>query len=391
MSVTSKISKPSLRRFDFEALVRIGPLETVRRGRLYYAQGRATVEHADDEKATIQVDGSQEYPYEVNVWLDDLYPERRVHAQCDCPHAENQPGVMCKHKVAGFLALYHYYRTQRKVHWADMMQRVLEAAEIPQKSRAESIVFFNLLNWGGRYQIHPYMLPVKSFTDAAIGDRDAMAAEILRMGLGRKARRVQGTRGLGKAVSASPGEIAAAGMLADSWRYYSDMSLNVVLPLLTDSIVLTGNHNAELKKQVRVSTAPEHLDLEIQRQDGDLKMIASLSFQGAKLPLTSIRPQIIEKSPMWLLTESTVFPVEGEFALVETFLKHPEIVIPEADADRFVDEYLLPIVERVSVKLDGVGEWRDVSAERSPSILEGVSRRVGGRASVRLRHIRGDV
>jgi non-specific serine/threonine protein kinase len=356
-------AKTSLSDIDFEAMLRSVSPTIVARGRAYHLQRRAKVDYVDREMAVVLVRGSQRDPYEVEIWTDQDRSGEWINIECDCPYAEDSPRTMCKHKVAALLALRDHLGVQHKSEWSGVLKKALDAVEVPKKNVARHILVFNLLDWGGGYQVHPYVVAEDVFKDDVRGDVDAMAKALLRSDLRAKARRVQSQRGLDKVVPMSTTEIAAARILAENWRYYPSPSIDLILPMLAESIVMLGSYNGIFSQRAKICTTPGRLELQVHRGDGALKLVSVISQGDRTLPLASTQTTVVSGSPVWIVVGSEVLPVQGQPALISTFLKHSEIVIPEADADSFLDEYLLPLVEHVPIVLDGVGEWRDLDVE----------------------------
>lgn len=368
MTDVSNAVDASLRNVDPESLFRKAPQVIVSRGRSYHMQKRASVDEADDSSAVVAVEGSMGYEYEVNIWLDDTHTNRLIHVQCDCPYAEGVPNVVCKHVVAALLALRDHFREHRESHWTSILGKALAATEPPKKTGAGNVLFFMLTGSAWHCDVAPYVIAESEFSAGVLGDLEAMSKAILHDGLARKARRVQTQSGLGKVVEASANEIAATRILTDNSRYYPSASVDIILPLLTESMVLTGAYDGDFAKRVSVSTAPGQLELEVRQEDGNLKLTAYMEHDGARQSLASARPRIMSETPLWIIADSTVFPVREQPALFKSFLKHPELVIPEADANSFLDGYLLPLIEHVPVVMDGAGEWQDVEAAPVPRV-----------------------
>src|SRR5215212_11193349 len=75
------------------------------RGRAYYAQKwRLRVERVSADEAVVRVQGSQKYTVEF------MKDGNRALAFCDCPYAEYDEEVVCKHIVAAALFLRDYLK-----------------------------------------------------------------------------------------------------------------------------------------------------------------------------------------------------------------------------------------------------------------------------------------
>lgn len=354
----------SLRRIDFDRIIRSASHVIVARGQLYYHQQRATIEYLREDEASLRVRGTRLRPYVVDIWIETGRTGPAVYSECDCPYTDGDVEEICKHKIAAFLMLKEYYRTHTSADWSDILDKALAVTSGGTKQEPKSLLVFGLALWGSTYDITPYVIPADYFPVEIRGDVDAITEIISRERLSSKARAARTKSDTQRLINSTPGQVAAASMLAESWRYNGmEPRFDVVLPLLEESILYFGTIQDPLKQRLALSSAPARLDVEVHREDGGLKLLAMMSLGDRTVPIHSAKTQIISRKPLWLLSDSTLFSADAPPEMVDAFAEHKEITIPESDVDAFFDKFLPELAGRVGVSGDGIGEWRDLKTE----------------------------
>ena len=107
------------------------------------------------------------------------------------------------------------------------------------------------------------------------------------------------------------------------------------------------------KTQVELLDAPEGTTLN-----------PSVTLGDRQFPLTPEKTAVISEEPLWLLSGTTLYPMEEGVGLVAALLDNPELTVPAEDREAFFDRYLLPLAERVPVTGAGL-VWED-EAEADP-------------------------
>ncbi len=108
--------------FDLNRLQRYVGASIYERGRLYYQQGRVSIDYVEEDYATCIVSG-QGGVYDVRIELD----RSNLLFFCDCPYAED--GRICKHIVAAVMTVREHLRTHKPVQWQSQLSRVIQAAQ----------------------------------------------------------------------------------------------------------------------------------------------------------------------------------------------------------------------------------------------------------------------
>ena len=164
---------------DVERLIALPGAAVAARGRAYYAQKwRLRVQHVNADEAVVRVQGSRRY--EVEFWKNG----GRVHAYCDCPYAEHEEDVICKHIVAAALFLRDHFKQSAPVPWEDVLSQVVRTSSVPSMKRDAGFLFFSLQARGSSWAVVPYTVASAFFSDAARRDV-AETARVVTNGLPR--------------------------------------------------------------------------------------------------------------------------------------------------------------------------------------------------------------
>ncbi len=136
--------------FDLSRLQRYVGATIYERGRMYYQQGRVSIDYVEDDYATCIVRG-QGGVYDVRIELD----RNNLFFFCDCPYAEE--GRICKHIVASVMAVREYLRTHKPIKWQAQLSRLIQAAQTPTSRYLppQYILFFSLQRQPG-YESYSY-------------------------------------------------------------------------------------------------------------------------------------------------------------------------------------------------------------------------------------------
>lgn len=363
--------QPSLRRLDLESLLRFGAPQIVSRGRLYYAQQRAEVTEADDESATILVTGSRWPHYTVEMWLDPDQPDKLVHLECDCPYAEDNPRTVCKHKVCALLALRDHFKKHSATApsaWLGVMERIAaEDAQAPKRA-PKDLLYFEIVKSSYDCRVEPYLLPIEHFDASLLDDRDALAKGIIEGKLWKHSREVISAQSLGKLLPAPALESAAIGLLASRWSRY-DLPMNTVLPLLCESIVFYkayGSHEERFLVTVRPEVASVEADID--RIEGGIRLTAHAAFGERRVTLKTGEAKVISDKPLWVKAGTDVFSVADNRELVRTQILSGGITVPERDEERFLEEHLPSLSQRMKIAGDAFVSTVDLTVEPVPRL-----------------------
>src|SRR5581483_3775854 len=109
-----------------EQLAKSTPPQNLQNGRDDYEAGRATIDGVSVQSARIKVrDHKNTNVYDVAIWLHS----GQIALTCTC--RDSYQWYLCRHRVAGFLALHDYL----KAHPPKVWKAVLEQAQAAQPRR----------------------------------------------------------------------------------------------------------------------------------------------------------------------------------------------------------------------------------------------------------------
>ncbi len=119
---------------------------------------------------------------------------------------------------------------------------------------------FSLQTRHSAWAVYPYSLPLSHFSEASLGDPEALARTIKQLGLSKQAKPIRSQIDPRRYVSAAGGDesllklVALAGQTSYSY-YYSDRALEckTVLPLLAGGFVFRGSEQDPLHLPLHVS------------------------------------------------------------------------------------------------------------------------------------------
>src|SRR5262249_22737828 len=139
------------------------------------------------------------------------------------------------------------------------------------------------------------------------------------------------------------------------------------LPLLTHSPFFLGSEENPLRQPLRISEEKATPAIEIESAEDGLVLRTILTLEGKTVQMQSDKTQVISQEPLWLVSGSVVFPFQDMDGWFKAFMEQSEIEIPEEEEALFLEQYLLPLAERVPIRGEGI-EWREESAEAIPRV-----------------------
>ena len=336
------------------------------RGRAYYAQKwRLRVRHVSAEEAVVRVRGSQQYTVEF------MRLGGRVRVFCDCPYADYDEDVICKHGVAAALFLRDYLTENAPVPWEDVLSQAVRTSSSPAPKRDAEFLFFSLQARGSSWAVVPYTVASAFFPETARRDAAEAARVVAEQKLSSQAVKVSPYEAGGQRVYANVTHAQAAlvRMLASSGLYYGSyyggaaLDLGALFALLKGGPLFLGTDKNPLKRPLEVFADTARIELEMERTEEGDTLLSALAVAGQHVfPLRERGMQVVSYRPLWVLSGQTVFqldaPPEG-FAL---FHESPEINIPGEEEQAFFEKHLPYLAERFPLRGEAVRweELRDV-------------------------------
>lgn len=344
---------------------------SIQRGRSYYFGGRARIERVEAHEASLRVRGSHPRPYAVSVRLLHGGP---VMVQCDCPLGQDEPEIICKHKVAAVLTLHDYLSAHPPTTWEGVLSRAL--SETPRRGAAAAsgprlLLLFSLQRRYGGWNLYPCSLPVSAFEDEPPGDAESLARAVKKQKLGSQVKEVRGRVEGRRFVNATDDLVRAAQLaaLTQQFGYYYGfdraMIADSLFPLLAGALAFTGTELNPLQKPLRVIPDRAAASVALDETDAGLRVAPVVTRGDEAVPLPPGETQIVSEGPLWLLADQTLLPVDGPAEVLLPLLEGDPLVIPPDDRAAFLDQYLLSLAERLPVSGSAVA-WEEFTADAPP-------------------------
>jgi len=349
-----------------EAMMARTDAATIRRGMAYSQQGRVRLARVERDEADARVTGTQ--VYQVHFGTDN----GGVYSYCDCPLGGGDPDIVCKHQIASAIILRNYLRIHPPQTWESVLAQAVRAEPKHAAPAARQVLFFSLQTRHSQWAIYPYSLPLSQFSEEMLGDADALAKTIKQEALSKQAKPLRAQSDPRRFVSASGGDatLNLAALAGQSYSPYYERSFEcrALLPLLAGGFLFRGRETDPLQTLVRVSDAQGKAQVELNQTQEGTALIPSMSLGDRKFPLTPEKTDVISSDPLWLLSGSTLYPVEDGAGLVTTLLDNPDLLVPPDDTQAFLDNYLLPLAARVPVTGGGTVWEEEIGVEPVPRL-----------------------
>ena len=345
---------------DMDALTARTDVATAQRGRAYFNQGRAQIFRVEGNTADLRVSGTEVYHVHFSR------TNGRVVSLCDCPLAAGEPDVICKHQIAAALTLRNYLRIHPPQTWETILAQAVKPDARRPASAPKQVLFFSLQSRHSSWSVYPYSLPLSHFEPGDVGDPEALARTLKTLGLSKQAKAIRSQIDPRRYVNAAGGDGSALNLVAlagqTSYSYYYDRAFEckTVLPLLAGGFVFRGRESDPLQLPLRVSSEPGHAQVELHNTAEGMGVQPFITLGDRKFPLTPEKTAVVSEDPLWLLSSATLYPIHEGTGLVLTLLDNPDLSVPPAETELFLDRYLLPLAERVPVSGEGVA-WEEVS------------------------------
>ncbi len=351
---------------DVDAMLARTDAATIRRGMAYSQQGRVRLARVERDGAEARVSGTQ--VYQVQFLMDN----GKVYAFCDCPISGGDPDIVCKHQVAAAVILRNYLRVHPPQTWESVLAQAVRAEPKHAAPAARQVLFFSLQARHSQWAIYPYSLPLSSFAEEALGDADALAKTIKQEALSKQAKPLRAQSDPRRFVSASGGDatLNLAALAGQSYSPYYERSFEcrALLPLLAGGFLFRGRETDPLQTLVRVSDTQGQAQVELNQTPEGTALTPFITLGDRKFSLTPEKTAVVSPDPLWLLSGNTLYPVEHGAGLVTTLLDNPDLLVPADDTQAFLDTYLLPLAERVSVTGGGIVWEEEAGVEPVPRL-----------------------
>jgi len=351
---------------DVDAMLARTDAATIRRGMAYSQQGRVRLARVERDGAEARVTGTQ--VYQVQFLMDN----GKVYAFCDCPISGGDPDIVCKHQIAAAVILRNYLRVHPPQTWESVLAQAVRAEPKHAAPAARQVLFFSLQVRHSQWAVYPYSLPLSHFAEESLGDADALAKTVKQEALSKQAKPLRAQSDPRRFVSASGGDatLNLAALAGQSYSPYYERSFEcrALLPLLAGGFLFRGRETDPLQTLVRVSDTQGKAQVELNQTPEGTALTPFITLGDRKFPLTPEKTAVVSPDPLWLLSGSTLYPVEQGAGLVTTLLDNPDLLVPADDTQAFLDNYLMPLAARIPVTGGGIAWEEEAGVEPVPRL-----------------------
>lgn len=352
---------------DVERIIRRAGATVASRGRAYYGQRwRLKVERVSAGEAAVRVHGSQRYTVEFVLDDDD------VTVLCDCPYADYEPDVICKHGVAAALFLSDHLQHHAPAAWDDVLARAVRNDSRPAAKHPAEFLFFSLQSRGSSWAVVPYKVAASFFPEAAGRDAGEAARVVAERQLSSQAEKISphGSGGERAYANATRAQSSLVKMLASSGLYYGQyyagaaLDFGALLTLLEGGPLFFGTDKNPLKWPLEVCAEPARIELEVERAEGGGMRLGALAVAGGRVfPFRGRETQVVSYRPLWALSGRTLFQLDEPAEVFTLFQGSPEVEIPFEREQEFFETLLPTLAERFPLRGEAVrwDELRDAA------------------------------
>ena len=353
---------------DIPALAARTDSGTFQRGREYSLQGRVRLRHVERDRATADVRGSETYTVLFEM------QGGKLRSVCDCPVSGGDSGEVCKHQIAAALVLKNYLRVNPPETWQTVLAAAVKAGARTTGVGPRHVLFFSLQERRSEWAIFPYTLPLSLLADADLSDAAALSKFVKSGKLSRQAKPLRSPidpRRFVPAFGLGPDALKLAALAGQgNYSFYYEKAFNpsALLPLLTGGFVFRGRESDPLQAPVAVSAAPGRAEVDLIQTDAGMVLHPTIKLGDTTLDLVPEKTAVVSADPLWLLSKTTLYPVEDGAGLVSILLDHPDLTVPPDETEMFFDTFLLPMAEQVSVTGDGITWEQEAATEPVPRL-----------------------
>jgi non-specific serine/threonine protein kinase len=352
---------------NVEGILAAAHSSVVERGRAYYRQAawRLRVERLGQQEAIIRVQGSE--TYRVQVWLED---EDGVLLICNCPYADNDMDVVCKHGIAAVLFLRDYLRDNAPPTWEEVLTRVVRPATTRAAQETANELLFFSLQQRGSWAIVPYTLAARLFPVTVWNDREAVAHIIKKDQLSTQAAKASayGTNNNPRTyLNVTRQQASLVRLLISSGMYYgqmyggSSLTLDTMFTLLGDAPLFFGTDKNPFQRALTIVHDAARIEMEMTTNaDGlTLRPVAVLPDERV-FSLNARELKTVSYQPLWTLADDCLFHLDAPHDVFTLFQEGNGISVPGGEEGVFLEKYVTTLAERFPLRGEAV-KWEELA------------------------------
>jgi non-specific serine/threonine protein kinase len=343
-------------------------------GREFAAQGRAKIDYVEPHQALLTVNDLNGRAYPVRVTISQ---NGAVVASCNCDYRNYY--MHCRHRVAALISLHEHLKAHPPSLWRAVLGEALRA---PAKSSApqQKVILFSLQQYADAWTLAPYTLPTKLFSPEQFDDPQLLAQTVAEQNLGPQASQLKSVGNPFAYRHATADDLAAArlAIAPASGGYYTysgyGHSLYIAPPseallaFMPLCLVFLGDGSNPLKRLLEVPEQAARLELAVDEAGDSLRVEPWAVLGTERLRLHGRKTRLVLRRPLWLLLDGrrlVHFDESGSAAAL--FVENPEVEIPAAERDEFLDRYLAPLADAVPVGGSAIA-WAEINTAPTPRL-----------------------
>jgi non-specific serine/threonine protein kinase len=276
-----------------------------------------------------------------------LAPDGQVAATCNCSLA----GSDCRHKIAAIFELQRYLQQHPPCIW----QQVLDEAIKPERARkaaaGQTVIVFSLnADKLAAAHITPYTISRRHLPGELPAD-GAELARIIHRTRGTAAHPLYSRMNFSTISNAAPELIAAIGLILSCGTSSSlqESSFDTLIPLLKTCPVFVNDGSNPLARPLTITDAEAAAEVVTEQTGEGMRLTLWLTLEDRRFQLNPVDTRLLGRKSGWMLHGDVVFRIDGSTALLDVFLRYPEIIIPAEEIEEFSAKYLTPLADRVAL------------------------------------------
>lgn len=365
---------------SLEQILLFVPEDTRKKGQELFEQGLATVELLSEGDASVRVFDNKKTSYRVRISYNQAH---QFILECPCPRKDKS--TFCPHHVAATLQLLAA-KKRSDTKWKEVLQKAFSKPTSYASVSQGQIVFslrHNTQNRTAEWQVLPYAVSEKYIVGVSPDDKEAVAMALQEMG--EHARLIRSHITTHQYPAVPEEAIVATNLLvstginpysygysyAHSYSYgmtYATSSvLGTVFSLLSRCVIFRGDQKNPFREPVKVLPETGTLEVEISQVKDQLHLVSSVLIGDERIPINSKSMTIVLDNPLWVLQDNRLFEVKKTFAGITELLDSPHLVISPDDQEEFLNGYLLPLAQDVSLRGEMLN-WEEVHEPPVPRL-----------------------
>ncbi|MGI9107740.1 MAG: SNF2-related protein [Pyrinomonadaceae bacterium] len=333
------------------------------RGRSYHRQPwRFRVEQLREREATVRVQGSQ--PYLVEIWLEG----DETLMLCDCPYAEDELEIICKHKVGVALYLQDYLQHHKAQNWQEVLSRAVRPASARAEAEPATLLFFSLQTRGASWAVVPYVVSARFFPESAWTNAAEAARVVETESLSSQAVKIDAYASHGNARSyanVTRAQASLVKLLSSSGLYYGNyyaggtLDFETLFTMLEGGPLYFGTDKNPLKRFLTIMPGTARLEMEFETNEDGIRLRPVAALGDSVWPLDARETKLISSRPLWILSGSSLFQLDATPEAFAILQESHTINVPAAEEQAFLEKHLTPLAERFPLRGEEL-KWEEV-------------------------------